>query len=73
MALADLGSPAAKIHSSLDDLQLAWTNTLEHWHDENSSRFEEEHLLPLAMTIKISLDAIGRMNESLQKADRAVH
>ena len=73
MALADLGSPAAKIHLSLDDLQLAWANTLEHWHDENSSRFEEEHLVTLAMTIKISLDAIGRMNESLQKAERAVH
>jgi hypothetical protein len=72
MALADLGSPAAKIHSSLEDLQLAWSNTLEHWHDENSARFEEECLVPLARTIKLSLDAIGRMNESMQKAEHAV-
>ncbi|MDA0590889.1 MAG: hypothetical protein O2820_17310 [Planctomycetota bacterium] len=72
MALADLGSPASKIHTSLEDLQLAWANTLEHWHDESSAHFEEECLVPLARTIKISLDAIGRMNESLQKAERAV-
>ena len=72
MALADLGSPAARIHSSLEDLQLAWANTLEHWQDENSVRFEEECLVPLARTIKLSLDAIGRMNESMQKAEQAV-
>jgi len=73
MALADLGSPAAKIYSSLEDLQLAWANTVEHWQDENSRRFEEEHLVPLALTIRISLDAIGRMDESMQKAERAVN
>ena len=72
MALADLGSPAAKIHSALEDLQVAWGNTLEHWQDENSRRFEEEHLIPLAQTVRISLDAVGRMNESIQQAERAV-
>ncbi len=71
MAIADLGTPAARIHKSLEEIQEAWSDTLEHWNDGNSRAFEEEQLIPLALTLKLSLDAIGRMNESLLRAERA--
>lgn len=70
MALADLASPAAKIHSALEDLQTAWSDLEEIWNDANRRKFEEEQLLPLALTVKLSLDAAGRMDEVLRDAER---
>ena len=71
MALADLASPAAKIHSALEDLQVAWSELGDVWNDVNRRKFEEEQLLPMALTIKLSLDAAGRMDEVLHEAERA--
>lgn len=70
MTMIDLGSPAAKVHSSLEDLQEAWANAQEKWNDENARRFEEEYLMPLAFTVKLSLDAVNRMAETLHEAER---
>lgn len=70
MAVADIASPGSKIHKSLEDLQLAWAETTEHWHDDNSRKFEEDHLIPMALAIKLSLDAVNRMSEALSKAER---
>ncbi len=71
MAFIDLSSPAGKIHTAIKDLQIAWGHATEKWHDENSRYFEEHCLLPLAMTAKLSLDAIGRMSEHIQRAEHA--
>jgi hypothetical protein len=70
MAVADVATPGSKIYKSLEDLQAAWADTLEHWHDDNSRKFEEDHLIPMALTIRLSLDAVNRMSESLAKAER---
>ena len=71
MRLADLATPAGRIHKSLEELQLAWASTQEEWNDVNSRKFEEEQLLPLAFTVKQALDAVGRMSEALFEAERA--
>ncbi len=71
MALTDLSTPAARIHSALENLQVAWATVSEHWNDANSRSFEEEHLYPLAMTVKIALDAVGRMDEIVHHAEKA--
>lgn len=70
MAMIDLGSPAAKVHSSLEALQEAWMDAQEKWNDENARKFEEEYLVPLAFTVKLSLDAVNRMAETLHEAER---
>ena len=71
MALADLASPAAKMHTALKDLQVAWATATEKWNDSNSRHFEEQFLQPLAMTVKISINAVGRMDERIQRAEHA--
>lgn len=71
MALTDLSTPAARIYSALETLQVAWATVSEHWNDANSRSFEEEHLFPLAMTVKIALDAVGRMDEIVHHAEKA--
>lgn len=70
MGLFDLGSPAAKVHSSLENLQEAWMDAQGKWNDDNSRKFEEEYLVPLALTVKLSLDAVNRMTETLHEAER---
>ena len=70
MGMIDLGSPAAKVHSSLEALQEAWMDAQETWNDENARKFEEEYLVPLAFTVKLSLDAVNRMAETLHEAER---
>lgn len=72
MHLADLTTPAAKIHSALDDLQLAWSTATGKWNDVNSRKFEEEWLQPMALMVRLGLDAVGRMNEVLRDAERQV-
>jgi len=72
MRVTDLSTPAAKIHSSLEELQEAWADAREKWSDENAKKFEEDHLVPLAMTVKLSLDAVNRMAETLKEAERSV-
>lgn len=69
--IVDLTSPAGKIHSAIKDLQVAWAQVTETWRDEASRHFEEQHLMPLAMTTKLTLDAIGRMSEHVQRAEHA--
>lgn len=70
MGMIDLGSPAAKVHSSLENLQEAWMAAQEKWNDDNARKFEEEYLMPLALTVKLSLDAVNRMAETLHEAER---
>lgn len=70
MRLTDLSTPAAKVHSSLEHLQEAWMDAQEKWSDDNAKKFEEEYLVPLAMTVKLSLDAVNRMAETLHEAER---
>lgn len=70
MGMIDLGSPAAKVHSSLEALQEAWMDAQEKWNDENARKFEEEYLVPLAFTVKLSLDAVNRIAETLHEAER---
>lgn len=71
MQLADLGTPSAKIQKALESLQIAWGHATEHWDDANSRYFEEKHLLPMAMSLKFSLDAVGRMEEALHRSEAA--
>jgi len=71
VALADLNTPAGKVHSSLEHLQESWARVQETWHDASNRAFEENHLLPLALTVKLSLDAVNRMSEILRDAERA--
>ena len=70
MPIADLTTGAAKLNKSVEILQESWADTKEHWDDENSRNFEENYLDPLGPQIKMALDAINRVAEVLQRAER---
>ncbi len=63
----DLDTSAARLRKATENLQLAWEITNEHWHDEVSQKFCEQHLEPIGPAMKLSLDAVGRMQQMLRQ------
>ena len=70
MRIADLTTGAAKISSAWKTLRVHWEDTKEHWQDGNRQRFEENYIDPIEPQIAATLEAIGRLAEVLQKAER---
>lgn len=68
----DLHTSAARLRKSTEDLQIAWAETAELWQDEVSRAFCEKYLEPIGPTMKISLDAVGRMQQLLNQIHREV-
>lgn len=54
----------------MEDLQLAWIEVRESWHDGVSQQFCEQHLEPLIPVTKRTLDAISRMQALTKKMQR---
>ncbi|RMG38660.1 MAG: hypothetical protein D6725_06735 [Planctomycetota bacterium] len=68
--VADLSAAAARLTKALDYLDEVWAAVREEWDDENSRAFAEEHLEPLASSVRSALDAVNRMNDVLAQAER---
>ena len=66
----DIYPHAAKIQNALDTLHLQWQQTSDYWRDEVQRKFAENHLDPLIPVVKNSLDAIARMGNVLDQAER---
>ena len=66
----DLHTGAAQIRKGLDLLQETWEEAADQWNDVVSARFREQHLEPRVPEIKLSLDAISRMQLLLNEVQR---
>ena len=66
----DLDTSAAHLRDAMDELQAAWQLTSETWQDEVSHAFCENHLEPIGPALKLTLDAVGRMQQMLNKMQR---
>lgn len=70
MIVGDLVTGAAKLSGSLKNLHLHWDDTKQHWQDAAARRFEEDHLVPIEPKVHLMLDAIARLAEVLERAQR---
>jgi hypothetical protein len=70
MIVGDLVTGAAKLSGSLKNLSLHWDETKEQWQDVACRRFEEDHLAPLEPKIRLTLDAVARLADALERAQR---
>ncbi len=70
MIVGDLISGAGKLAESLKTLKFHWEETKEVWHDAASREFEEKRLEPLEPIVRLTLDAISRLAEVLDRAQR---
>lgn len=66
----DMDSGAARIVRGLKDLNAAWDEASESWNDPVSQAVYKEHIEPIAPVVKTTLDAVGRMRQLLQQAQR---
>jgi hypothetical protein len=72
MNACDLSSGAAKLALALKQLGIKWEQAGETWDDSAAKGFHEEFLAPLTPDVKQTLEAIGRLAEVLDRADRDV-
>ncbi|MBN1851170.1 MAG: hypothetical protein JW829_00540 [Pirellulales bacterium] len=66
----DLVTGAAKLQEALENLQLQWQQSADQWRDNVSHQFAKNHLDPLSPIIKSTVDAIGRMANVIDQAER---
>jgi hypothetical protein len=70
MIVGDLVTGAAKLSEALKNLHLHWDETKDHWQDVACRRFEEDHLVPLEPKVHLTLDAIARLADVMERAQR---
>ncbi len=63
----DLDTSAARLRKATEDLQIAWEQTHDLWQDDVSRSFAERHLDPIGPAMKLTLDAVGRMQQLLNQ------
>ncbi|MBU0638020.1 MAG: hypothetical protein KKB50_04085 [Planctomycetes bacterium] len=59
-----------KLRHAGKDLRLQWNQTKAAWSDENSRRFEQNHLAPLLARLRTTELTLGQMATILQKLRR---
>jgi hypothetical protein len=72
MSACDLSSGAAKLALALKQLNIKWEQAAETWNDSTAKKFQEDFLVPLTPDVKQTLEAIGRLAEVLDRAERDV-
>ena len=70
MRVSDLTVDSTKLYKAHVELIQAWELTKEHWKDDNSQNFEDNHLAPLSPLVKMLLDATNRLNEVFVRVER---
>jgi uncharacterized protein YukE len=66
----DLHTPAAKIEMALKTLQTTIGAVNERWNDQARRKFDEEHLSAIEPRVKGFLDALEKLAETLNAAQR---
>ncbi len=63
MRRCDLDTSAAQLRDAMKELQQAWQETEQQWDDSVSRKFCENHLEPIVPVLKLTQEAIGRMEQ----------
>lgn len=70
MRKCDLYSGAIQIRKALERMEHTWADASEQWTDGVSHRFREQRLEPIIPDVKLALDAISRMQQLMDEAQR---
>ncbi len=70
MRIGDLSGPAAKLELAIDSLRAARQEVVAAWNDATFTAFHERYFVPLEARYRRAVDAIGRMAQLLEKAQR---
>jgi len=70
MAMGSLIDGSGQLKAAADQLEETWMAARVEWDDAISRNLEEEHLEPLFVQVRTTLDAIARLNGVLVTACR---
>lgn len=70
MRIADLNTGASQLRDAIESLRQAWSDACDHWHDDNTRNFEENHLRPLTSDLASAFPAIDQLASVLAQAER---
>ena len=70
MALGSLIDGAGQLDAAADLLEETWLAARTHWDDGVSRSLNEEHFEPLFAQVRMTIDAISRLNSVLMSACR---
>jgi hypothetical protein len=70
MKRCDLTTSASRIRHALENLEAVWQRSADQWDDVVSREFAERHLEPMIPKLKLTLDAIGRMQGLMSEVQR---
>lgn len=70
MKRVDFVSASARLEDALNQLEMAWMATREHWHDSVSQKVEDDYLVPLHGQVRGMLDAVSKMSVIMRKAEQ---
>ncbi len=71
MHICDLHTGRNRLSKATKDLREQWRETREVWNDGNARAFVERHLEPLGPEVTLMVAAVNRLQEVLEKAERA--
>lgn len=70
MIVGDLVSGAGRLAEAMKDLNLHWEETKEQWRDTACRKFEKDHLVELEPLVRLTFDAVARLADTLDRAQR---
>jgi hypothetical protein len=70
MRICDLHTGAVRLTRAAKKLRDHWVAAEEYWNDQNRRDFEQTHLAPLTPDITLTLAAVQRLAEMLERAER---
>jgi hypothetical protein len=70
MNICDLVTGAKRLQKATKLLKEKWVETRGHWNDQTAQQFEQQFLQPLGERVNLTLGAVGRLAEVLQKAEQ---
>lgn len=70
MRIADLTTGTGQLRDAMDKVQIAWSETKEHWKDASAKNLEEQHLTPLAVEVAAAYPVIMNLASVFAQAER---
>ena len=70
MTICDLHTGRNRLSRATKELRTQWQETKEVWNDANARNFAKRHLEPLGPQVTLMLNAINRLRDVLEKAER---
>jgi len=68
MQPGNIVAAAGRMQEAMEQIQLNWSSTRDHWNDGMAQHFEDQQIRPIIERINTALPAMTQMAQALQQA-----